>query len=157
MGGQVSSIGIQKDVSHTHNTHTHTHTQHTHTYTHTHTHTHTCQNKLDLDPSVERILRNSSLSGTAAIRDCTNAAQALQDAVSRELSQGVSILQAVTDQKKLFATLSFTFGRRLHEHLSSMFASQVGNNQLPPTQFPNIEFNFCITTHKEKLLQSVYR
>ena len=141
MGGQVSSIGIQKDVSHTHNTHTRTHTQHTHTHTHTththihkhtHTHTHTCQNKLDLDPSVERILRNSSLSGTAAIRDCTNAAQALQDAVSRELSQGVSILQAVTDQKKLFATLSFTFGRRLHEHLSSMFASQVGNNQLLP-------------------------
>lgn len=83
------------------------------------------QNKLDLDPSVERILRESPLSGTAAIRDCTGAAQTLQEVINHELSQGISILQAVTEQKQFFANLSFTFGRRLHEHLSSTFVGQV--------------------------------
>ena len=83
------------------------------------------QTKLDLDPMVEKVLTESPLTGSSHLRDCTQAALTLQAAISQELSQGVSILQAVTEQKQFFSNLSFTFGRRLHEALSGMFVSQV--------------------------------
>ena len=74
---------------------------------------------------MQDILENSPLTGSSNIRDCTNAVVTLQEAVNQELSQGVSILQAVTDQKQFFAGLSFTFGRRLHTHLTELFVQQV--------------------------------
>jgi hypothetical protein len=80
--------------------------------------------KLDLDERVEHTLLNSPLSGISCIRDCTVAVTTLQNAAKFELSQGVSILQAVTERKQYFASLSFKFGRRLHEHLTGLFVQQ---------------------------------
>ena len=86
------------------------------------------QGKLDLDARVETILQDTPLSGHSNIRDCEAAAQTLQEALRQELSPGISILQAVSEQKELFAKLSATFGRRLHEHLSTQFVQNVSCN-----------------------------
>lgn len=83
------------------------------------------QSKLDLDSRVENILNDTSLTGPSNIRDCEAAAETLQQALRQDLSPGISILQAVSEQKELFAKLSATFGRRLHEHLSTLFVQNV--------------------------------
>ena len=83
------------------------------------------QGKLDLDSRVESILEDTPLSGHSNIRDCEAAAQTLQEALRQELNPGISILQAVSEQKELFTKLSATFGRRLHEHLSTQFVQNV--------------------------------
>ena len=83
------------------------------------------QTKLDLDLLVESTLLEAPLSGASNIRDCTVAAETLQSAASQELSQGVFILQAVTERKDYFSKMSFEFGRRLHEHLSGLFVQLV--------------------------------
>ena len=83
------------------------------------------QDKLDLDERVESILQETPLSGNSNIRDCEAAAETLQEALRQELSPGITILQANSEQKELFAKLSATFGRRLHEHLSTQFVENV--------------------------------
>lgn len=88
------------------------------------------QDKLDLDARVESILEDTPLSGHSNIRDCEAAAQTLQEALRQELNPGISILQAVSEQKELFTKLSATFGRRLHEHLSTQFVQNVSCNAL---------------------------
>ena len=74
---------------------------------------------------MESILNDTPLTGTSNLRDCEAAAQLLQHAANQEFSPGISMLQAVTDQRKLFAELSSTFARRLYEHLSGMFVQTV--------------------------------
>ena len=83
------------------------------------------QSKLDLDSRVESILCDTPLTTLSNIRDCEAAAETLQKAIDQELSPGISILQAVSEQKELFTKLSATFGRRLHEHLSTIFVQNV--------------------------------
>jgi hypothetical protein len=80
--------------------------------------------KLDLDPRVEHTLLRTRLSETSSIKDWTLAATKLQEASDFELSPGVSILQAVTERKEYFSSLSFKFGRRLQEHLTGLFVQQ---------------------------------
>ena len=53
------------------------------------------------------------LTGDSNIRDCTKAVKDLHRVMSQQLSQGVQIMQAVSDQKNYFSELSFEFGRRL--------------------------------------------
>ena len=83
------------------------------------------QTKLDLSPRIEDILKLSSLSGASKITDCTKAARDLQKAMNEEFSQGVSILQAVSDQKQRFSGLSFEFSKRLSNHLCGQFTAKV--------------------------------
>ena len=85
------------------------------------------QTKLDLSPRIEDILKSSSLSGSSRISDCTKAARDLQKAMNEEFSQGVSILQAVSDQKQRFSGLSFEFSKRLSNHLCGLFTTKVGH------------------------------
>ena len=92
------------------------------------------QGKLDLDSRVEKILMEYPVSGSTNIRDCTQAAYTLQTAISEELSPGVQILQAVTERKHFFSTLSFRFGHRLMETLKGTFAERVGG-QIPQESF----------------------
>lgn len=91
---------------------------------------------------MENTLLHTSLTGASCIRDCTVAATTLQHAAEFELPQGLSILQvyrqsvsyytwllwfpqAVTERKQHFESLSYKFGRRLQEHLTSLFVQQV--------------------------------
>lgn len=76
------------------------------------------QTKLDLNPRVEMVLQKCPLGTRSNVQDCVVAAQTLQRALNQELSQGVSILQAVTDQRAFFSNLSFAFGKRLQESLT---------------------------------------
>ena len=78
---------------------------------------------------MQSILEDTPLSGHSNIRDCEAAAQTLQEALRQELNPGISILQAVSEQKELFTKLSATFGRRLHEHLSTQFVENVSYNE----------------------------
>ena len=71
------------------------------------------QDKLNLDPRVERVLRTPKLTGDSDIKDCVNAVQDLHYVLSQQLSQGVQIMQAVSDQKNFFSELSFEFGKKL--------------------------------------------
>lgn len=80
---------------------------------------------MDLDSRVEKILCDTPLTTPSNIKDCEAAAQTLQQALNQDLSPGISILQAVSEQKELFAKLSATFGGRLHEHLSTQFVQNV--------------------------------
>lgn len=79
---------------------------------------------------MESILEDTPLSGHSNIRDCEAAAETLQEALRQELNPGISILTAVSEQKELFTKLSATFGRRLHEHLSTQFVQNVSCNTL---------------------------
>lgn len=83
------------------------------------------QTKLDLNPRVEMVLRECPLGTRSNVHDCVAAAQTLQKALNQELSQGVSILQAVTDQRAFFSNLSVSFGRRLQEYLTAQFVHNV--------------------------------
>ncbi|XP_065898319.1 exocyst complex component 1-like isoform X2 [Dysidea avara] len=80
--------------------------------------------KLDLDPAVERILRHYELKGPSNIEACTNAARQLQNACNMELPPGLSLLQAVTDQKKHFTELTSVFSLRLKTFLVKLFNEQ---------------------------------
>lgn len=62
-------------------------------------------------------MRSSQLNGDHNIRECTNAVKDLHHVMSQQLSQGVQIMQAVSDQKNYFSELSFEFGRRLQVHV----------------------------------------
>ena len=59
------------------------------------------------------------------IESCTNAARQLQNACNMELPPGLSLLQAVADQKKYFKSLVSTFSQRLMTFLMKLFAEQV--------------------------------
>ena len=83
------------------------------------------QSKLDIDDHVVEVLETSPLSGALNIRECSAAAQTLQEAMGQELSQGVALLQSVAERKKFFDDLSFIFARRVHEHLSGLFVENV--------------------------------
>ena len=83
------------------------------------------QVKLDLNPRVEMVLQECPLGTRSNVQDCVNAAQTLQKAIGQELSLGVSILQAVTDQTTFFSSLSMAFGKRLQEHLATQFLTNV--------------------------------
>ena len=85
----------------------------------------TLQKKLDLSPRIEEILKSSPLVGSTKISDCTKAARDLQKAMNEEFSQGVPILQAVTEQKQRFSALSFEFCNRLSNHLCGLFTTKV--------------------------------
>ncbi len=85
--------------------------------------------KLDLDPRVEIVLQECPLGTRSNIQDCVTAAQTLQKAINQEQSPGVSILQAVRDQKEYFSRLSSAFGRRLQENLTSQFVHNVRDVQ----------------------------
>lgn len=71
------------------------------------------------------VLQECPLGTSGNVQDCVAAAQTLQMALCQELSQGLSILQAVTDQNSFFSTLSLDFGRRLQEHLRTQFIHNV--------------------------------
>ena len=71
------------------------------------------------------VLQECPLGTRSNVQDCVAAAKALQTAFSQELSQGVSILQAVTDQRAFFSNLSHTFGKRLQEYLTAQFVHNV--------------------------------
>ncbi len=62
---------------------------------------------------MEHVLRTPKLSSDSGIRDCSNAIQDLHYVMSQQLSQGVQIMQAVSDQKNYFSELSFNFGKKL--------------------------------------------
>ena len=85
----------------------------------------TIQIKLDLNPRVEMVLQECPLGTRSNVQDCASAAQTLQKAIGQELSLGVSILQAVTDQTTFFSSLSMAFGKRLQEHLATQFLNNV--------------------------------
>ena len=71
------------------------------------------------------ILQECPLGTRSNVQDCVVAAQTLQKALNQDLSQGVSILQAVSDQRAFFSNLSFAFGRRLQEYLTAQFVHNV--------------------------------
>ena len=71
------------------------------------------QGKLYLDPKVERTLSSASFSNEQDIRESTEAVKKLHHVMRQELSQGVHVMQAVTDQNANFAKLSFNFGTKL--------------------------------------------
>lgn len=73
------------------------------------------------------VLQECPLGSRSNIQDCVIAAQTLQKAIGQELSLGVPILQAVTDQTAFFSNLSLAFGKRLQEHLTTQFLSYVSN------------------------------
>ncbi len=74
---------------------------------------------------METVLQECPLSSRTNIQDCVMAAKMLHDALCQELSQGLTIIQAVTDQTKFFSELSSSFGRRLQEYLTSQFLTNV--------------------------------
>lgn len=71
------------------------------------------------------MLQECPLGSSSNVQDCVAAAQTLQQALCQELSQGLSILQAVTDQNAFFSNLSQDFGKRLQVHLTSQFTHEV--------------------------------
>ena len=71
------------------------------------------------------MLREHPLGTRGNIQDCTAAAQMLQIALGQELGMGLSILQAVTDQREFFSVLTSGFGKRLQEHLTAKFVHNV--------------------------------
>jgi hypothetical protein len=81
--------------------------------------------KLNLNPRVEVVLQECPLGTRSNVQDCVAASQTLQKALNQELSQGVSILQAVTDQTEFFSNLSVAFGKRLQEYLTAQFVHSV--------------------------------
>ena len=74
---------------------------------------------------MPRILRNYELKGHMNVDSCTNAARQLQNACNMELPPGLSLLQAVADQKKYFKSLVSTFSQRLMTFLIKLFNEQV--------------------------------
>jgi hypothetical protein len=80
--------------------------------------------KLYLDPKIEKTLKTCQLTGDSNIRTCTEAIKSLQRVMSQQLSPGVHIMQAVTDQNKYFTELSRNFGQRLQQHLCMLFAQR---------------------------------
>lgn len=74
---------------------------------------------------MERILRHYELKGLSNVEACTNAARQLQSACNVELPPGLSLLQAVTDQKKHFTELTSVFSLRLKTYLIKLFNEQV--------------------------------
>ena len=83
------------------------------------------QSKLDLEPQIEMVLQECPLGTRPNIQDCVMAAGLLQKALCQELSRGVAIIQAVTDQTELFSNLSCSFGKRLQEYLTAQFVNNV--------------------------------
>lgn len=71
------------------------------------------------------VLQECPLGTKSNVQDCAAAAVTLQKASNQELSQGVSILQAVTDQRAFFSKLSVSFGKRLQEYLTAQFIHNV--------------------------------
>lgn len=71
------------------------------------------------------ILHDSPLGTKSDIQDCVMAAKKLQEALNQDLGQGVSILQAVTDQTALFSDLSMAFGKKMVEYLKAQFVQSV--------------------------------
>lgn len=88
------------------------------------------QTKLDLNPRVEMVLQECPLGTRSNVQDCVAAAQTLQKALNQELSQGISILQSVTDQRAFFSNLSVAFGKRLQEYLAAQFVHNVSYHTL---------------------------
>nr|CAB3243966.1 exocyst complex component 1-like [Phallusia mammillata] len=80
--------------------------------------------QLDLSKGHVKALREANLKHDSGIEACTSAAEALQQAMEVELPKGLSKLQAVSDQQKLFDTLRQMFAKRLYEHLITVFAKQ---------------------------------
>ena len=74
------------------------------------------------------VLQECPLGTRRNVEDCVTAAQTLQKALSQELSQGLSILQSVTDQRAFFSNLSSAFGKRLQEYLTAQFLHNVCSN-----------------------------
>uniref|UniRef100_A0A1X7VCF4 Exocyst complex component Sec3 PIP2-binding N-terminal domain-containing protein n=1 Tax=Amphimedon queenslandica TaxID=400682 RepID=A0A1X7VCF4_AMPQE len=80
--------------------------------------------KLYLEPRVERILSSASFHDEQNIRECTESVKKLHNVMRQELSQGVQVMQAVTDQNAHFSRLSFSFGARLKDHLCTTFSQK---------------------------------
>ena len=62
---------------------------------------------------MERILSSASFHTEQDIRECTDSVKKLHNVMRQELSQGVQVMQAVSDQNAHFSKLSFSFGARL--------------------------------------------
>nr|XP_026691670.1 exocyst complex component 1-like isoform X2 [Ciona intestinalis] len=84
--------------------------------------------QLDLSKGHVKALRESDLRTDSGIEACTSAAEALQEAMEVELPKGLSKLNAVKEQQKLFHDLRQKFAARIFEHLNNVFVRQ-GSDQ----------------------------
>jgi len=85
--------------------------------------------QLDLSKGAIKALTEGDLSTDSGIEACTDAADALQQAMEVQLPQGLSKLQAVVEQQKLFSSLRQQFSNRLYSFLEQLFNKQ-GSSQV---------------------------
>ena len=116
---------------------------------------------------MERTLSSASFSNEQDIRESTEAVKKLHHVMRQELSQGVHVMQAVTDQNANFAKLSFNFGTKLkvtpsdsqyavHHHCVDHFLSlslSFSPSLLPSLSLSLSQTHLCtIFSHKATLL-----
>ncbi|CAK8673605.1 unnamed protein product [Clavelina lepadiformis] len=101
--------------------------------------------QLDLSKGHIKALREADLGKDSGIEACTSAADALQQAMEVELPIGLSKLQAVAEQQKLFDSLRQMFAKRLHDHMSTLFVKQ--GSEHPGSSLARQSSNLLLPKH----------
>lgn len=78
---------------------------------------------LDVPEDTLNLLKKKSLTSLSGIRQCTEAARHVRDAMSAELSPGLDKIYAVKEQRDKFWVLCQEFATHLTFHLKSVFQS----------------------------------